>query len=68
MTMRRRGVLAMLGAAALACKVSAPDPAAPKSASAAPEFSAVDAAGGAVSQSGLRARGPAVLVFYRGFW
>lgn len=70
MTKGRRGLLSMLAGVALglACKVSAPDPAAPKSASAAPEFSAVDAAGGAVSLGALRAQGPAVLVFYRGFW
>jgi hypothetical protein len=58
MTKGRRALLSMLGGVALglACKVSAPDPAAPKSASAAPDFAAVDAAGGAVSLGALNLR------------
>ncbi|HGG56325.1 MAG TPA: hypothetical protein ENK31_00840 [Nannocystis exedens] len=34
----------------------------------APSFATADAAGQSVSLAGMLAKGPAVVVFYRGFW
>jgi len=34
----------------------------------APDFTAADAGGQELSLAGMLSRGPAVLVFYRGFW
>lgn len=64
------GVLAVLGvvAAALVYKPLHRRAGTVVAAGLAPDFALTDANGASVSLASLTARGPAVLVFYRGFW
>ena len=72
MTVRRALAAVLLAAAvpaAAACHWHLTTRTPPKAdAVAAPEFSLPDADGKAVALSGLLAKGPAIVVFYRGYW
>ena len=69
--MKRRLVLTLLSAVvltqALGCRLE-PRSAGPAKEAAAPAFDLPDHRGNRTSLDRLRADGPAVVVFYRGFW
>lgn len=66
MTLSRRRWL-VLALVALACRLRGSGPAVEVSTTA-PEFALPDPDGAIVSLAELRARGPVVVVFYRGYW